>query len=249
MLGMQHATCGLLAGVGVAALIPSAPWPLRGLVVVTAGGAALLPDLDHPGATAAKSLGPVTKVIAWAVDRVAVTVYHATRGPGDSPTRRGGHRLLTHTVPACLLAGALVGLLGVLSPVALAVVCGLLAGLLALGTKQAGVTLAVTCAGVAWWLLERYPGWSWAVPVAVTVGCLVHLAGDAVTPSGVPLLWPLAVRGERWRMVSTPVTFDAGGAAETVAVAWLLRAGLAVAVASVTGVLPVVVSAAVAAGG
>lgn len=239
----QHATCGLLAGVGVAAFIPAAPWPIRVLVVIVTGGAALLPDLDHPQATAAKSLGPVTKVIAIGVDRTSVAVYHATRAAGDPRDRHGGHRLLTHTVPWCLVVGVLVGLLGVVSPIGLAVSCGLLAGLLALGFKQAGFGLAVATGGVSWWLLDHDPSWSWVVPVAVTAGCLVHLAGDAVTPSGVPILWPLKVGGQRWRMVSTPVTFDAGGTEETMLVAPLLVLGLLVAVAQVTGVLPVVLAA------
>ncbi|MCW2905133.1 MAG: rane protein [Streptosporangiaceae bacterium] len=238
-----HSLGGLLAGVGFVALIPSAPLPVRGLLVVVTGGAALLPDLDHPAATAARSLGLFTKLIAIGVDRVAVAVYHATRAPGDRAGRHGGHRLLTHTVPWNVSLGGLVAVLGMVSPVASAVVCGLLAGLLGLGLRVAGVGLAVSSAVVAWWLLNQHPAWSWGVAVAVSLGGLVHLVCDAVTPSGVPLLWPLVSRGERWRMVHTPVTFDAGGAEETFLVTPLMLLGLVATVSWVTGLLPVVVAA------
>lgn len=242
-MGRQHSLCGLLAGVGLAAVLPAAPIEIRGLLVIVTGGAALLPDLDHPGATAAKSLGLLTKAVAFGIDRLAVAAYHATRAPGDSASRHGGHRLLTHTVPWCVLVGGLVGLLGWVSPVALAVSCGLLGGLLGLGLRVAGVGLAVATAVVSWWAFAQHPGWSFTVAVAVCLGGLVHLAGDAVTPSGIPLLWPLVSRGERWRMVHTPVTFTAGDSVESMLVAPLLVLGLVVATAQVTGVLPVVIAA------
>jgi membrane-bound metal-dependent hydrolase YbcI (DUF457 family) len=245
MMGRQHATCGLLAGVGFAAAVPSAPLAVRGLLVIVTGGAALLPDLDHPQATAARSLGFVTKGIARGVDKVSLAIYHATRTPGDVADRHSGHRLVTHTVPGCLLAGLVVGVLALVSSVALAAVAGLLAGLLALGFKQAGFGLAVSTAGVSWWLFDHYPGWSLAVPVAVTVGCLIHTAGDWVTNSGVPVLWPLVSEGKRWRLVHAPVTFAAGDHVETMLVAPLLLFGLAVEVSLVTGLLPILVSAAV----
>lgn len=246
MLGRQHATCGLLAGVGLAALVPAAPWPIRTLVVIVTGGSALLSDLDHPQATAARSLGLLTKLIAIGVDRVALAIYHATRGQRDPAGRESGHRLVTHTVPGCVLAGVLAGVLTMVSPIAGAVTCGVLAGLLALGLRQAGFGLAGATGALAWWGLTQEIRWWWLVPVAVTVGCLAHVAGDAVTTSGVPLLWPVTVGGQRWRPIRTPVTFAAGGPEETMLVAPLLTVGLLVAVSSVTGLLPVVVSAAAA---
>ena len=35
------------------------------------------------------------------------------------------------------------------------------------------------------------PESTWWLPAAVVLGCLCHLAGDALTSEGVPLLWPL----------------------------------------------------------
>lgn len=243
MLGRQHALAAVLSGVGVAACIPSAPWPIRTLVVVVTGGAGLLPDLDTPQGTAARSLGPVTRLLAVAVDRGSLAIYHATRETGDSATRRSGHRLATHTVPACVLAGLLVAVLGLVSPVALVVACAVLGGLLALGLRQAGFALAVSTGVLAWWALDSHSSWWWAVPVAVTVGCLCHLVADAMTATGIPALWPLASKGERWRMVTLPVTFTAGDHVETALVAPTLILAVAVSVASVTGLLPVLASA------
>lgn len=242
-MGRQHATCGLIAGVGMAAVLGSAPFGVRALLVIVSGGAALLPDLDHPQATAARSLGLLTKLVAHGVDRVSLTIYHATRSPGDPHDRHSGHRLFTHTVPGCLLAGLFVGLLAVLSPIALAVSCGLLGGLLALGFRSAGFPLAATTTAVSWWVFDQHPGWSWTVPVTVSVGCVIHSLGDWVTNSGVPLLWPLVSQGKRWRLVHAPVTFSAGDEVETRLVAPLLVLCLVASAAQVTGVLPVVIAA------
>lgn len=243
-MGRQHALVAVLAGVGIAALIPSAPWPVRGLAVLVCGGAGLLPDLDHPRATAARSLGLLTKLVAVAVDRIAVAVYHATRAEGDSATRTGGHRTLTHTVPWSLLTGVAAGVLCLAGPVSGAVACALLGGLLSLGLRVAGATLAAASGAVAWWVLTEHSGWWPVVPVAVTVGCLCHIAGDFVTTSGVPIMWPLLRNGKRWDMVSAPVTFSAGDSIESVIVGPALIAAVFLSVASLTGVTSAVFAAA-----
>jgi membrane-bound metal-dependent hydrolase YbcI (DUF457 family) len=249
MMGRQHALTGVLAGVGFAAAVPAAPTPIRALLVVVTGGAALLPDLDHPSATAARSLGVLTKVIAIGMDRLALSVYHATRGPRDTAARESGHRLFTHTLPACVLAGGVVGLLVLVYPVLVALVAALLAGLLALGFKRAGGVLAIGAGLVTWWALTQHPGWSWLFPAAVTLGCAVHIMGDMVTNSGVPVLWPIERAGKRWAPVRTPVTFNAGGPEEQLVVAPLLLLAVALSVSWSTGLLAVVVSAVAAIGG
>lgn len=87
---------------------------VAGLVGV-AGLGALLPDMDMPSATAAKLLGPVTKFIAWLVNKLSIVVFEATRAERDKHGRFPGHRELTHTA----LWGVLLGLgvfLGLLGP-------------------------------------------------------------------------------------------------------------------------------------
>lgn len=66
-----------------------------------------------------------------------------------------------------------------------------LGGLLAAGLAVAG----------AWWPLV---GAGWWLGIPVTVGCLAHDLGDACTRTGVPLLWPARIAGQRWYPVGLP---------------------------------------------
>lgn len=238
-MGRQHCVSGVLAGVGVAACVPGAPWGWRLLVIAVTGGAALLPDLDHPQATAARSLGIVTRLVAKGVDVASLAIYHASREGADPPERRSGHRLFTHTVPGAALASLVAASLCLLHPVAGAVLCFLLGGLMSLGLKVVGGSLGVGSGLLAWWLLERETAWWWLVPVSVFVGCVVHILGDTVTNSGTPILWPLRTQGRRWRLVTTPVTFSAGDSVELLLIAPLLVVGCVAAAGGVLGVWPV----------
>lgn len=208
-------------------------------MIAVTGGAALLPDLDHPSATAARSLGIVTRLIAKGVDVASLAIYHATREGADPPERHSGHRLFTHTVPGAALASLTAASLCLLHPVAGAVLCALLAGLMSLGLKAAGGVFAMATGLTGWWLLERETGWWWLVPLSVFVGCVAHILGDTVTNSGTPLLWPLRTQGRRWRLVTTPVTFAAGDEVERLLIAPLLVVGVIAAAGGVVGVWPV----------
>jgi hypothetical protein len=209
------------------AWVPNAPPLVLLLIVATTGGAALLPDLDHPSATVARSLGPVTRALAWAIDHASIGVYEATAGPRDK-RRQNGHRLLTHTVPGALGFGVIALAIMAVPPVPVgdgtlsvpvgALVPTLLAALLALGAPGIGATFAVGTGTAAVIAFSQGTAWVPLLAVAVTVGCLAHVAGDAVTVSGVPLAWPVERDGQRWRMVRTPVTFRVGSATERLAV-------------------------------
>lgn len=60
----------------------------------------------------------------------------------------------------------------------------------------------------------------WWTGLAVLVGCLVHDCGDGCTHYGVPLFWPVLIRGQRWYCVGTPrvLRFRTGGPVEAVLV-------------------------------
>lgn len=60
----------------------------------------------------------------------------------------------------------------------------------------AGLLAVATVLAVSVWV-PVLAGWWW-LGGAVSVGCLAHVAGDSLTVSGVPLLWPLVIRGRRW---------------------------------------------------
>lgn len=234
-MARNHALSGVLIGCGIAAVASAAPWPVRALVVATAGGAALLPDLDTPRSTAARSLGAVTRILARGVAAASLAVYHATRGEADPPGRRDGHRAATHTVPASLTAGAAAGVASLAHPAGAVVVASLLAGLLGLGVRVCGASLAAAGAMLGGWAATQHPGWWWLTGVAVAAGCLAHLAGDAVTPAGVPVCWPVSRGGRRWASVASPVTIPAGGAEEAAVVTPLLTVAVAVAAVGVAG--------------
>jgi membrane-bound metal-dependent hydrolase YbcI (DUF457 family) len=67
-------------------------------------------------------------------------------------------------------------------------------------------------------VVEVYQAGGWWLGLVVATGWLTHLAGDACTEQGVPLWWPLRVRGQRWRMVGLwqPLRIYTGGTAERV---------------------------------
>lgn len=210
--------CGHQAGLGLWDL--SSEQVLAGAVVAT--GAALLPDIDHPGATVSRSGGLLTRTLSRAVSRAA------------------GHRGATHTLLAVVAFTVLAAFVNGLDwqvrvPVLGEIEAGaalLITILCALGTRAlktvegrllpwvaglvAGLLVAVTAPDTSFWL-----------PAAVAVGALAHLVGDLLTTDGIPFpTWPLTIKPPRrlasllWQRsgdVAVPVLGDAGSARE-----WLL---------------------------
>ncbi|WP_344973626.1 metal-dependent hydrolase [Salinactinospora qingdaonensis] len=214
----SHAMTGVLTG--VAATFVAAPllapdlWTTATTAVLTAG-AALLPDLDHPQATATRSQGPVSRAACTGVRALSARVWRATATPRDGGgwDADGTHRHLSHTVPAALLVGLVAGLVSLWWLGAL-LVAWLLASLALRGLfgraarswlAVSGVAAVVAALAV---VVADLPAW-W-LGALVAVGMVTHVLGDALTPAGVPLLWPLARRGSRWWMVSTPFTLTTG---------------------------------------
>jgi membrane-bound metal-dependent hydrolase YbcI (DUF457 family) len=201
-----------------------APVPVLLTAAGVTAGAALLPDLDCPSSTVARSCGPVTKVLSELVDTASLGIYRLTAGPKDSP-REGGHRTFTHTILAAVLAGlgvtALCGAFG--KPAVLGVLAFTLMfairGLMADWAKKEGwlAVLGVTaaCTAAAWWTLPT-DGTSYAfLGVCVTLGMILHDLGDAITRAGVPLLAPVPYNGKRWwEFTLGPLAIRAGGVVE-----------------------------------
>lgn len=181
MMGYTHALTGAAVYLAAAPLLVDiTPLGLTAGVVVCAG-AAMIPDPDHPSATIARTFGWPTQMLAKGVAAVS-----------------GGHRQGTHGLLFAALAGFLVWLACLTGTVG-QVACMTLAlglGARSLGWTQSGVIANLTtfgvCALLSTAIVETTPvGW---LPVAYTLGCLAHLAGDMCTNSGVPLLWPLPMR-------------------------------------------------------
>jgi hypothetical protein len=237
MMGHTHAVSGAmvwLAGcAGLAAAgWPATPWHVAAGTVVCAG-AALLPDLDHPQATVARALGPITRLLAYLIARASAAVHASTRTGRDRPNGNG-HRSLTHTAVFAGGLGAAVSVAGgfggkTVAAVMLALTVAL--GLRGLAGKVRGdlnllvPAIAVGAGAMALWVLPG-GGWWWlGLPVAV--GCLTHDLGDATTNSGCPILWPLRVDGQRWYRVGTPrlLRYAAGSWVEKTIVLPVLSVG------------------------
>jgi hypothetical protein len=181
VLGHSHALSGLATG---AATLPWAPVHgavAQGAWVAACGGFAMLPDLDQQRTTISRMWGPLTDLPAALINKVS-----------------GGHRWGTHDA---ILGPVAFGLLAAAaaksfptSLLFLAVAIGL--ALRALNFVIPGrventiVGNLVLSWGGAWLFLAHSPTPMW-LPYAVAVGCLAHIAGDALTREGipVPLIW------------------------------------------------------------
>jgi len=230
MMGGHHAISGTAAwlaltssasigdwtlGAGVLAL--TGPEVLAGAVVAT--GAALLPDIDHPSATIARSAGAASKLAASAVSSVA------------------GHRGGTHTllvVAVFTLLGALVaGLnwswhapvvsqvqLGTISMVAVLCAFAVRAMKIVRGSLMPWI-IGLACAALTGLAAPEISLW---LPVAIGLGALVHLLGDLATTDGIPFpTWPLVLKPSKhaesalWQAdgdVAVPILGNAGSARE-----------------------------------
>jgi hypothetical protein len=225
-----HACSGALAG----ALTSSAIGGLTGAELGAAGtavgallgaGAALLPDLDADGATAYRSGGPITGVIGELFQALARVAYRTTRLPHDPPGD-GEHRGLVHTPLFAVGLGLLVALGALISPwvTTIVLVLVLAPGISALSRSgprwvrrnlrthrdlPALIAAVLVTTGLSMSGAMNELGW-WA-GASITVGMIVHSAGDSATRSGIPWCWPFRrscdkcvikggqCRGSRWR--------------------------------------------------
>lgn len=211
-----------------------------------AAGSALLPDLDCPGSlspkdgsTVVRAFGWVGEVVGHSLSNLSLAVYNLTASKYDKP-RTNGHRTLTHTLAFTAGLGILVSLAGastmtfdfaerewIVSHVvtwAAMFVCLHLAmfGLAEKWVKRQRakyglIPLLVLSAVATTATIAHLPdtGVPW-LGLAVGGGAVMHLVGDAITKMGVPVLWPIPIRGKRWWDVTLPsgLRISAGGAFE-----------------------------------
>jgi membrane-bound metal-dependent hydrolase YbcI (DUF457 family) len=183
VLGRNHALSGAV-GFLVAAPMATPDANLAQLAVgtVVCAAWALAPDLDHPGATVSRGLGPGGRVASAGVRVVS-----------------GGHRQGTHSILASVLVGVLAWWMTFHAPTH--TVAAVTAGIgVMLAVPLLGKSVGVAVGGPVGLALGAGVGWAlWAGHVAigpwfflaVTLGFALHWVGDALTPQGVPWLWPL----------------------------------------------------------
>jgi membrane-bound metal-dependent hydrolase YbcI (DUF457 family) len=227
MLGRDHALSGALAFAGVAPILHVTGVHLAAGVALSAG-AGVLPDVDEPGSTIARTFGFLTGAFAWTVHRLSgghrkgthsllgiAIMTAAAMAAGNwqaGAATTGAHReLWWHLVPAGLI-------------LALLFAAGLRA--LHIGGHHGDAIGAAMAAAVIWkgWIhLDR-----WNLPVlagCVALGMLAHVAGDMLTHGGCPLLYPLT-RCE-FGLLPGSVRITTGKLAERWVISPVLIAGLA----------------------
>lgn len=206
MMGHSHATSGALAWAGLVCAAPLVGvhphWGAILAGLLSTAGAALLPDLDHPEATAALVFGPPSRALARLVHRLS-----------------GGHRHGTHSLLFC--AAAPLALWGADSVAGHWLAGSVLFVLFALGVRGLRVApglvmVAASLASTVVWLL--LPDLSW-LPWSVAAGVAAHVAGDCLTREGCPLLWP----ARRHYMI--PIVQRTGNRLETAVLAPLFALG------------------------
>ena len=182
MMGRTHALSGAAAYLAAAPLLAARGLDTSATALlvgaVAAAGAGMLPDLDHPKASIARSMGPVTHVLARGVAWLS-----------------GGHRNGTHSILGLAVFTVIAVAVCAFGGWPLAILLALLfsLGLTALDIVRLsgvvyGVLLAVgTFALMGTTLWELYPVDT--IPWAVGIGVAAHIAGDMLTPQRCPLLW------------------------------------------------------------
>lgn len=244
MMGPHHAACGAAAWVAITTqvhldlapltaalgwgpasldlgspLLHASPLGVVAGALVTAG-AALLPDADHPSATIAHSLPPVSRFVCEGIDAVA-----------------GGHRNGTHSLLGIAAFTAIAWAAGRWTPqippigplhlgagivsLLLVAFAAKVLGVFPRGMRRVPWLVAVPLAAFIAVFAPHEQNW---FPLAVALGCAVHVAGDMLTTGGCNLLWPITFRRPRrlsrvpvlawmWRPgghVSFPILGDAG---------------------------------------
>lgn len=188
MMGHTHAMSGLVAYLAAVPalqnLTPATPAELAvggGL----AAGAAMVPDLDCPSSTIARTYGPLTDGLSHAIAWLS-----------------GGHRNGTHSIlgigvfTGLALGAALAG--GWALRVTVWLLLGVAARALGIAIpRRGGLTALAHAAGMgaaAWAIVYAGLAPVFIVPVAVGIGCVAHIAGDCLTDAGCPLGWPFSQR-------------------------------------------------------
>lgn len=246
VMGPTHSMSGAATGLLFASLLP-ASWggpqtvPEAFVFAGITAGAALLPDLDLPGSTLARSFGPVSDLVSRVIENTSQAIYNLTKTGRDKDIGHG-HRTATHTlwwaVAVAAGCGAAVAQFG--KPAAVGLLFFLLGfalrGLAPTWSKKQGwvaITAVSAAAAVVVWTAVPTSASGVAIGAAVLVGIVTHLAGDAITKQGIPLLGGVVtVNGKRWWdfALPGPLRLRAGGLADQVLLAacTVVAAGLAI---------------------
>lgn len=253
MRNVSHAASGALVGLAVAPELGMHTIPAVAAFTVAMAGWATGPDLDCEGATPCNVFGPFGHATSRTIRAYSAWLYRHTEGPRDNHHSAGTHRHATHSPFHCVLAGLIATATTMVGGTfgAVAAITWMILGV-ALATMALGRAMAVVFAATAAsWLIgipitghnlltvtAAHAPW---IGLAVGLGCLVHVAGDALTHAGVPMLFPKMINQARWRdfgLLPAPLRFTTGGGFERIAVYPALLTGT---VLLIPGVWPALV--------
>lgn len=213
MLGRDHALLGGLGFLVVApTLLHDPSWQELGVGCVTSAAFALLPDLDEPGSTVSRKLGPLSRSVSQVTNVVA-----------------GGHRQATHSLffVALVALATRLALLSSLTVVLIVAASFLLVFRMLLPralryVPLVGVATMVPTAGSAYWAYHlAAPAAGLAVPssewllLATAGGCVWHLVGDCCTVEGIPLFFVPGVESLKHFRIAIPIVGHTGSARES----------------------------------
>lgn len=222
MMGNTHAATGAVAGVLLAWAVHAGPASIVVAGLLSAG-AALVPDLDHTNSIVTRAHGPITRGLSDFVRWLSMVTYKGTRTPWEA-SHEGGkhsvgkHRYLTHTMIFAIAMGLIVLAASIYPltflPIVFLMVSFALRGA-ALGLASAKDLDAWPVRSLVAVIISSVIVWHSSitgteVAAYMILGCLTHDLADGMTKAGVPLLWPIKIRGQRWCRVRTPITATTG---------------------------------------
>ncbi len=238
MLGRDHALSGALVFAALGPSLHVTGSHLAAGVVLTAG-AGVLPDIDHPDSTIARSFGFLTEAFAWLVARISGGHRHGTHSLAGITVFTAGAvaagwyqlsgKLIGHTafswhmVPAALYMALLYS-----SALRALHIGGHHGDLLGIGGA------IVTC--YTRWDLTLIPVAHWHVPMLALctgLGAAAHIAGDELTHGGCPIFWPFSMH--EFHLLPRPLQITTAKMCETWIIFPLLAGALVLAVWHATG--------------
>jgi membrane-bound metal-dependent hydrolase YbcI (DUF457 family) len=181
MLAKTHMLVGATSFIAATQIVDTPTTPVQlALGMFVAAGAAILPDLDTPGATAARSLGPITQIFSLMIKGLA-----------------GGHRRGTHSIlgfalfallifSVCRIAGdnTLVRVLLCCIPI------GIMSRTITSHVK--GWMSVVVMIGASYLVYqETNTSYTWII-VALLVGYASHIVADSMTKDRIMLFYPFS---------------------------------------------------------
>ena len=196
MMGRDHALTGACAFAAVAPWLPASGGYLAAGVALTAG-AGVLPDIDHPDSTVARTFGFATAAFAWIVARISGGHRHGTHSLIGIAVFTAGAYAAGKYQAAAPAGGGHPGWCLNLAPAGLYLTLLYSAAFrsLKIGSHHGDLLGAAAAAGTIWTGADLAAFTSWHVPLlalATAAGCAAHIAGDMLTHGGCPLLYPLS---------------------------------------------------------